>query len=107
MDEATTAKFQRELAAMGYKFQFVTLAGFHSLNLGMFHLARNYRDEGMLAYSRFQQKEFEDGKKEGYRAITHQAFVGTGYFDRITETISGNKASTGAMADSTEASQFK
>lgn len=107
MDEATTARFQRELAAMGYKFQFVTLAGFHSLNLGMFHLARNYRDEGMLAYSRFQQKEFEDGEKEGYRAITHQAFVGTGYFDRITETISGNKASTGAMADSTEASQFK
>lgn len=107
MDDAAIAKFQRELAAMGYKFQFVTLAGFHSLNLGMFNLARSYRDEGMLAYSRFQQKEFEDGRKEGYRAVTHQAFVGTGYFDRVTNTITGGKAATEAMADSTETAQFK
>ncbi|MFO8113548.1 MAG: isocitrate lyase [Desulfosalsimonadaceae bacterium] len=107
MDEATITKFQRELGAMGYKFQFVTLAGFHSLNLGMFNLARSYRNEGMLAYSRFQQKEFDDGEKEGYRAITHQAFVGTGYFDRVTNTITGGKATTGAMADSTETAQFK
>jgi isocitrate lyase len=106
MDDAAIAKFQRELGAMGYKFQFVTLAGFHSLNLGMFNLARSYRDEGMLAYSRFQQKEFDDGEKEGYRAITHQAFVGTGYFDRVTNTITGGRATTGAMADSTETAQF-
>jgi isocitrate lyase len=107
MDDTTIAKFQRELAAMGYKFQFVTLAGFHALNLGMFDLARAYRDEGMLAYSRFQQKEFADEEKEGYRAITHQAFVGTGYFDRVMNTITGGKGSTGAMQDSTETAQFQ
>ena len=107
MDDAAIAKFQRELAAMGYKFQFVTLAGFHTLNLGMFDLAKKYNEEGMLAYSRFQQKEFEDEEKGGYRAITHQAFVGTGYFDRVMNTITGGKAATGAMADSTETAQFK
>jgi len=107
MDDATIARFQRELAAMGYKFQFVTLAGFHSLNLGMFDLARTYREEGMLAYSKFQQQEFADGEKAGYRAITHQAFVGTGYFDRVMNTITGGKASTGSMDDSTETAQFQ
>ncbi len=107
MDDAAIAKFQRELGAMGYKFQFVTLAGFHTLNLGMFDLAKSYKDEGMLAYSRFQQKEFADEEKGGYRAITHQAFVGTGYFDRVLNTITSGKSTTGAMADSTETAQFK
>jgi isocitrate lyase len=107
MDDATIAKFQRELAAMGYKFQFVTLAGFHTLNLGMFDLAKSYKEEGMLAYSRFQQQEFADGEKGGYRAITHQAFVGTGYFDRVINTITSGKSSTGAMEGSTETAQFK
>ncbi len=107
MDDAAIAKFQRELAAMGYKFQFVTLAGFHTLNLGMFDLAKRYREEGMLAYSRFQQKEFADEQSAGYRAITHQTFVGTGYFDRVLETITSGKSITGAMADSTETAQFK
>src|SRR6056297_377780 len=107
MDDATIAKFQRELAAMGYRFQFVTLAGFHTLNLGMFDLAKSYKEEGMLAYSRFQQKEFADEEKGGYRAITHQVFVGTGYFDRVLNTITSGKSTTGAMADSTETAQFK
>ena len=107
MDDATIAKFQRELAAMGYRFQFVTLAGFHTLNLGMFDLAKSYKEEGMLAYSRFQQKEFADEEKGGYRAITHQSFVGTGYFDRVMNTITSGKSATGAMDDSTETAQFK
>ncbi|MFW6082129.1 MAG: isocitrate lyase [Desulfosalsimonas sp.] len=107
LDDAALARFQRELGAMGYKFQFVTLAGFHTLNLGMFELARNYRDEGMAAYSRFQQEEFRHEKHDGYMATTHQKFVGTGYFDRVMTTITGGKASTGAMEDSTETSQFK
>ncbi|MFP4649874.1 MAG: isocitrate lyase [Desulfobacterales bacterium] len=107
LDDAALARFQRELGAMGYRFQFVTLAGFHTLNLGMFELARSYRDEGMAAYSRFQQEEFRHEKDDGYMATTHQKFVGTGYFDRVMTTITGGKASTGAMADSTETSQFK
>ncbi len=107
MDDAAIAKFQRELAAMGYRFQFVTLAGFHTLNLGMFDLAKSYKEEGMLAYSRFQQQEFADEEKGGYRAITHQSFVGTGYFDRVMNTITSGKSATGAMDDSTETAQFK
>lgn len=106
LDDAALARFQRELGAMGYKFQFVTLAGFHTLNLGMFELARSYRDVGMAAYSRFQQEEFRHEKEDGYMAITHQKFVGTGYFDRVMTTVTGGKASTGAMAGSTESSQF-
>ncbi len=106
MDDAALKSFQRELGAMGYKFQFVTLAGFHALNLGMFDLASSYRKEGMKAYSRFQQEEFKHGKEEGYMAITHQKFVGVGYFDRVMETVSGGKSSVGAMKDSTERAQF-
>lgn len=106
LDNATIAKFQRELAAMGYKFQFVTLAGFHALNLGMFDLALTYRKEGMLAYSRFQQNEFAHGKDDGYMAITHQKFVGTGYFDRVMNSISQGDSSVEALADSTESKQF-
>lgn len=107
LDETTIAKFQRELGAMGYKFQFVTLAGFHSLNLGMFNLARKYKTEGMAAYSRFQEKEFEYEKGSGYMATTHQKFVGTGYFDRIMEAISSGESSVTALKGSTEEDQFK
>ena len=105
LDEATIAKFQRELGAMGYKFQFVTLAGFHSLNHGMFELASGYRDEGMAAYSRLQQAEF-DSEGDGYTATRHQREVGTGYFDQIATAISAGQASTVALAESTEADQF-
>jgi isocitrate lyase len=107
LDDATIAKFQRELAAMGYKFQFVTLAGFHSLNLGMFDLALSYDKEGMAAYARFQQEEFKHGKEDGYMAITHQKFVGTGYFDRLMDAVSGGASSVGALKESTEEQQFK
>jgi isocitrate lyase len=105
LDEATIAKFQRELGAMGYKFQFVTLAGFHSLNHGMFTLASGYRDEGMAAYSRLQQSEF-DSEAEGYTATRHQREVGTGYFDAIATAVSGGQASTVALKESTESDQF-
>jgi isocitrate lyase len=106
IDKATIAKFQRELGAMGYKFQFVTLAGFHSLNHGMFELARGYKDRGMAAYSELQQAEFAS-EAAGYAATRHQREVGTGYFDEVAMTISGGKSSTTALADSTEAAQFK
>lgn len=106
LDKPTIAKFQRELAAMGYKFQFVTLAGFHTLNMGMFNLARRYRDEGMLAYSEFQQEEFVHERASGYMATTHQKFVGTGYFDRVINAITEGESSVAAMAGSTEESQF-
>ncbi len=105
LDDATIAKFQRELGAMGYKFQFVTLAGFHSLNFGMFELARKYKDRGMAAYSELQQAEF-DAESHGYTATRHQREVGTGYFDQVAEVISGGKASTLALEDSTEQHQF-
>jgi isocitrate lyase len=105
LDDATIAKFQRELGAMGYKFQFVTLAGFHSLNFGMFELARKYKDRGMAAYSELQQAEF-DAESHGYTATRHQREVGTGYFDQVAEVISGGKASTLALEDSTEEHQF-
>jgi isocitrate lyase len=106
LDDATISRFQRELGAMGYKFQFVTLAGFHSLNLGMFDLAFNYQKSGMAAYSEFQQAEFTHGKSDGYMAITHQKFVGTGYFDRVMNAITEGESSVGALPGSTEEKQF-
>ena len=105
LDEATIAKFQHELGAMGYKFQFVTLAGFHALNHGMFELALGYKDRGMAAYSELQQAEFASESK-GYTATRHQREVGTGYFDLVATTISAGKSSTTAMGESTEAAQF-
>ena len=99
------ARFQRELGAMGYKFQFVTLAGFHSLNFSMFELARTYKEAGMAAYSKLQQAEF-DAEKNGYTATRHQREVGTGYFDAVSLAISGGQSSTTALAESTEAAQF-
>jgi isocitrate lyase len=106
LDQATIATFQQELAAMGYKFQFVTLAGFHALNLGMFDLAQSYRKDGMLAYSRFQEEEFRFGKEDGYMATTHQKFVGTGYFDRVMNAVTTGETSVGALSGSTEEAQF-
>ena len=106
LDEATIARFQPELARMGYKFQFVTLAGFHALNLSMFELARGYKLAGMTAYSRLQEKEFSRETQYGYEAVKHQRFVGTGYFDQVQQAISGGLASTTALAGSTEADQF-
>ncbi len=105
LDEATIAKFQRELGAMGYKFQFVTLAGFHALNHGMFDLAKGYKAEGMLAYSRLQEAEFAS-ETDGYTATKHQREVGTGYFDRVRSVITGGNGATSAMAGSTEVEQF-
>lgn len=106
LDDATIARFQRELGAMGYKFQFVTLAGFHQLNYGMFELASGYRDRGMGAYSELQVREF-DAEAEGYTATRHQREVGTGYFDQVSVVITGGKSSTTAMAESTETAQFQ
>jgi len=105
LDDVTIANFQQELGKMGYKFQFVTLAGFHSLNMSMFHLARGYAQAGMTAYSKLQQEEFA-AQELGYRAVTHQRFVGTGYFDEIAQVVSGGASSTTALAGSTEAAQF-
>ena len=105
LDDATIAKFQRELGAMGYKFQFVTLAGFHSLNHSMYELAHAYKSEGMAAYSRLQQAEF-GSEKIGYTATKHQREVGTGYFDAISQVISAGKSSTLALHGSTEEEQF-
>jgi isocitrate lyase len=105
LDDATIAKFQRELGAMGYKFQFVTLAGFHALNYGMYELARGYKARGMAAYSELQQAEFA-AEKDGYTATRHQREVGTGYFDQVAEVISGGTASTLALEGSTEEAQF-
>ncbi|MGH9817175.1 MAG: hypothetical protein ACRD6I_13955, partial [Candidatus Acidiferrales bacterium] len=105
LDAATIAKFQRELGAMGYKFQFVTLAGFHALNLSMFELARAYNNEGMTAYCRLQQQEFTLEQEDGYAGVKHQRFVGTGYFDLVAQTVSKHSSTT-ALAQSTEAQQF-
>ncbi len=99
------AAFQREIGKMGYRFQFVTLAGFHSLNLSMFNLARGYKERGMAAYSEMQQAEFM-AEAEGYTATRHQREVGVGYFDAVAMAISGGKSSTTAFAGSTEADQF-
>ncbi len=106
LDDATIARFQRELAAMGYKFQFITLAGFHALNHSMFELAREYEKEGMSAYVRLQEREF-GSEGYGYTATKHQREVGTGYFDTVTQIISGGTASTGALHGSTEEEQFE
>ncbi|MBV7506236.1 isocitrate lyase [Bacillus sp. sid0103] len=105
LDQETIAKFQVELGKMGYKFQFVTLAGFHALNYGMFELARGYKERGMAAYSELQQAEF-DSEKYGYTATRHQREVGTGYFDQVSMVITGGTSSTTALKGSTEAEQF-
>ena len=105
LDSHTIAVFQNELARMGYKFQFVTLAGFHALNYSMFELALGYRDQGMAAYSRLQEAEFAL-EEQGYTATKHQREVGTGYFDKVAQVISGGQSSTTALAGSTEAEQF-
>ncbi len=105
LDDATIAKFQRELGAMGYKFQFITLAGFHSLNYSMFELAHGYARSGMSAFVELQQKEFSATEK-GFTAVKHQREVGTGYFDEITQVVTGGRASTTALHGSTEDEQF-
>ncbi|GGB40984.1 isocitrate lyase [Fictibacillus barbaricus] len=106
LDDATIETFQQQLAAMGYKFQFVTLAGFHALNHSMFELAKGYKARGMGAYSELQQKEF-DSEIDGYTATRHQREVGTGYFDEVTQLVSGGTASTTALKGSTEEDQFQ
>jgi isocitrate lyase len=105
LDGGAIATFQKELGAMGYKFQFVTLAGFHALNHSMFQLARGYRERGMAAYTELQQAEFL-AEKDGYTAARHQHEVGTGYFDQVMEVLSGGRASTLALKESTETAQF-
>ena len=105
LDAATIAKFQRELGAMGYRFQFITLAGWHLINLETFKLASEYAREGMPAYVRLQDEEFAL-EEAGYTATRHQREVGTGYFDQVLQTLSGGEASTAALAGSTEAEQF-
>jgi isocitrate lyase len=105
LDDETIETFQQQIATFGYKFQFVTLAGFHALNHSMFELARGYRDRGMGAYSELQQAEF-DSEKHGYTATRHQREVGTGYFDEVAKVVSGGNSSTTALAGSTEEAQF-
>ena len=105
LDDATIARFQRELGAMGYKFQFITLAGFHSLNYSMFHLAHGYARQNMSAFVELQQAEFA-AVEEGFTAVKHQREVGTGYFDQVTQTVQGAQASTTALKGSTEDEQF-
>ena len=107
MDEQAMAGFQENLAEMGYKFQFVTLAGWHALNATMFELAHEYRDSGMLAYSRLQEREFKMERDWGYRAVKHQSFVGAGYFDEIQMAVAGDGVSTLAMKGATEETQFE
>lgn len=106
LDEANRRYFREKLAEMGYKFQFITLAGFHSLNTAMFELATAYREEGMLAYSRLQDREFAYEKTMGYKAVKHQRFVGAGYFDVIQEIVTAGRTSTVALHGSTEEEQF-
>ncbi len=105
LDDATIARFQVDLAAMGYKFQFITLAGFHSLNYGMFNLARGYAQRQMSAFVELQQAEFA-AAGEGFTAVKHQREVGTGYFDSVTQVIQGGQSSTTALTGSTEEEQF-
>ncbi|GGE62244.1 isocitrate lyase [Paenalcaligenes hominis] len=105
LDDATIAKFQRELGAMGYKYQFITLAGFHSLNYGMFDLAYGYARENMTAFVNLQEREFAAAER-GFTAVRHQREVGTGYFDAVTQTIEGGQSSTTALVGSTEEAQF-
>jgi len=106
LGEREIARFQAQLGEMGYKYQFVTLAGFHSLNLGMFELAHDYARSGMSAYVTLQEREFAMAEEHAYSAVRHQRFVGTGYFDTVQTVISGGRASTGALAGSTENAQF-
>jgi isocitrate lyase len=106
LDDVTIARFQRELGAMGYKFQFITLAGFHALNHSMFELARQYQAEGMPAYVRLQEAEFES-EAMGYTATKHQREVGTGYFDEVLKAVTGGEAETAALSGSTEEEQFR
>jgi isocitrate/methylisocitrate lyase len=106
LDDATIARFQTELGSMGYKFQFITLAGFHALNFAVFDLAVGYKRSGMTAYSELQEREFASEKEQGYRAVKHQQFVGTGYFDDVTQVIASGGASTTALTGSTEEEQF-
>ena len=105
LDLDTIETFREEIGKMGFKYQFVTLAGFHQLNYGMFQVASNFRDRGMGAYSELQQAEFA-AEKDGYTATRHQREVGTGYFDLISEASAGGESSTTALGDSTEADQF-
>jgi isocitrate lyase len=105
LDHHTIARFQKELAAYGYKFQFVTLAGFHALNYSMYELASGFKEQGMLAYAHLQENEFER-ESGGYRAVKHQAFVGTGYFDKLAQVIAGGESSITALKGSTEEEQF-
>jgi isocitrate lyase len=107
LDQREIAQFQRELGAMGYRFQFVTLAGFHALNLSAFELAHEYMRLGMLAYSQLQQREFELAERLGYDAVKHQKFVGTGYFDDVANTIAAGQTSICALPGSTEEEQFE
>ena len=106
LDAATIARFQKELAAMGYRFQFITLAGFHALNYSMFQLARGYKDRQMAAYVELQEAEFA-AEKDGYTAVKHQREVGTGYFDQVNQVIAGGSSSLSALAGSTEEAQFR
>ena len=107
LDEPTIRSFQDELGTMGYKFQFVTLAGFHTLNTAMFELAKAYSTEGMTAYSRLQEHEFALERWQGYSAVKHQDFVGAGYFDEIQNVVTGGETSTAALTGSTEEEQFE
>jgi len=107
LDDATIARFQQELAAMGYKFQFITLAGFHALNMSMFELAYGYKESGMTAYCKLQEKEFASEEECGYAAVKHQRFVGTGYFDAVQQVVASGMSSTTALENSTEAAQFE
>jgi len=106
LDESTIARFQKELGAMGYRFQFITLAGFHALNVSMFELARGYAADDMGAYLAIQDREFAL-ESEGYTATRHQREVGAGYFDEIAKVVSGGEASTLALLGSTEEEQFE
>jgi isocitrate lyase len=107
LDDATIATFQRELGAVGYKYQFITLAGFHALNMSMFSLASGYRDEGMAAYSKLQEEEFAAEAHRGYHAVKYQKFVGNGFFDKLMTTIAGGHTSVTALDSSTEEEQFE
>jgi isocitrate lyase len=106
LDDKSIATFQEQIAEMGYKFQFITLAGFHTLNASMFELAKGYSREGMTAFVRVQQREFEMEKEWGFKAVKHQSFVGAGYFDQVQMTVTGGEVSTAALKGSTEEQQF-
>jgi isocitrate lyase len=105
LDDAQIRTFQKELGALGYRFQFITLAGFHALNAGMFDLAKGYAAEGMPAYVRLQEREFAL-EPDGYEAVRHQREVGTGWFDLVAQAVSGGESSTLALEGSTESAQF-